>query len=609
MKRILLSLMCLGTSSSFAQNGMGVGNNNPLEMLHVSGAIKVGTDFTNGPGAPAGGAGVIRFRSGQFEGWDGSTWSTLGGGGTDADWTISGSNQYSAVTGNVGIGATTPLAKLHVDGAAELFRLRSTADNSTLSRVYVNSSPRMDFTSFAATGGQLTVYNGSGTYSTRIGSGGDSYFRFGNVGIGTDAPQQKLHVEVSGSSGQSYPILVKNIAATNAGGTGSGIGFINHNVSSNPKAAIYNERTADYGLGKMHFLMNNTSDGSGVNLSTDSRLTILSNGNIGIGTSSPASKLDINGNSSLNDNQLRLRNGSDGNHYLSYIGGSFDGAKLTGNNNVILNTITGGDALIVTGNRVGIGTSSPIAPLHVESQASAGYGNFTYYAFQSNAGSGSCCGGTVNGVSVHASGRMMASEFDAFSDARIKNVQGVSNSVEDLTALLGIEITDYTMIDKAKDIKPYKKVIAQQVETVYPQAVSKITDVVPNIYKVAFMDNGYIQLSTDLQVGSRVRLIFDEGPEMVKVIDTNSNGFYVDTKKSGNVFVYGEEVSDFRTVDYEAISMLNVSATQQLFKLITELSAENLELKAEVTELKQLGKEVEALKNWTNFHLQSSDEH
>jgi hypothetical protein len=34
--------------------------------------------------------------------------------GTDADWTISGDNMYSAVTGNVGIGISNPVAKLHV---------------------------------------------------------------------------------------------------------------------------------------------------------------------------------------------------------------------------------------------------------------------------------------------------------------------------------------------------------------------------------------------------------------------------------------------------------------------------------------------------------------
>ena len=37
-------------------------------------------------------------------------------------------------------------------------------------------------------------------------------------------------------------------------------------------------------------------------------------------------------------------------------------------------------------------------------------------------------------------------------------------------------------------------------------------------------------------------------------------------KSSKLIFVYGQEVKGFHTVDYEAISMLNVSATQQLAK-------------------------------------------
>jgi len=37
-------------------------------------------------------------------------------GGVDSDWTISGSNIYSAVSGNVGIGVTSPTAKLQVEG-------------------------------------------------------------------------------------------------------------------------------------------------------------------------------------------------------------------------------------------------------------------------------------------------------------------------------------------------------------------------------------------------------------------------------------------------------------------------------------------------------------
>ena len=50
------------------------------------------------------------------------------------------------------------------------------------------------------------------------------------------------------------------------------------------------------------------------------------------------------------------------------------------------------------------------------------------------------------------------------------------------------------------------------------------------------------------------------------------------------VFVYGREVKDFRTVDYDAISMLNVSATQELARKLETVQAENAALRRELAE-------------------------
>ena len=117
-----------------------------------------------------------------------------------------------------------------------------------------------------------------------------------------------------------------------------------------------------------------------------------------------------------------------------------------------------------------------------------------------------------------------------------------------------------------------KKVIAQQLKSVYPQAVSLQTSVIPNIYKAAEIKEGYVALQTDLKKGDKVKLIFEDdeqtNEELVKVLSTDKNGFTVDNKKEGKVFVYGKEVDDFHVVDYDAVSMLNVSATQELYKLI-----------------------------------------
>jgi hypothetical protein len=269
-------------------------------------------------------------------------------------------------------------------------------------------------------------------------------------------------------------------------------------------------------------------------------------------------------------------------------------AGLDGTNAASYWTESAGNVHRATG-FVGIGTANPTAPLHVVTQSLvSGYPNFSYYDLMQNSGIGSCCAGVVNDVSIHSAGRVMASQFNAFSDARIKNVLGISNSNEDLSTLLAIEVTDYTMKDKAKDHKPYKKVIAQQVESVYSQAVSAITDVVPDIYAVSVIKDGFVSLETDLQKGDKVKLIFDEGAEMATVVSTNAKGFKVDLQKTGNVFVYGREVNDFRTVDYEAISMLNVSATQELYKLILKQQKTIENQKTEISAQKEISEGMQS---------------
>jgi hypothetical protein len=57
---------------------------------------------------------------------------------------------------------------------------------------------------------------------------------------------------------------------------------------------------------------------------------------------------------------------------------------------------------------------------------------------------------------------------------------------------------------------------------------------------------------------------------------------------SGQVFVYGREVKDFRSVDYQAIAMLNVSATQELAKRLEQKSDEVAALEKQLTDLKKM---------------------
>ena len=190
--------------------------------------------------------------------------------------------------------------------------------------------------------------------------------------------------------------------------------------------------------------------------------------------------------------------------------------------------------------------------------------------------------------SIWAQYQVTAEAFRSFSDERIKSIVGRSDAAKDLSTIRDIEITDYHFIDKiSRGDGDQKKVIAQQLEKIYPQAVSRTTNEVPDIYQKATFEEGWVKLATDLKKGERVRLFNEEDDGVYEVLEVEKNRFRADFATDGKeVFVFGREVKDFRTVDYEAITTLNVSATQEL--------ARQLEVKD--TEIKKLQEENASLR-------------
>jgi len=189
-------------------------------------------------------------------------------------------------------------------------------------------------------------------------------------------------------------------------------------------------------------------------------------------------------------------------------------------------------------------------------------------------------------VSLHTTGTIWSGHsVIATSDARIKTIQGRSDAAADLRTLLGLHITDYAFKDPiANGHTPQKRVIAQQVEQVYPQAVNRVKGVVPDLFQKAAWKDGWVLLKTALKTGERVRLIDGQDKEeVVEVLEVGAAWFRTSfAPKGGEVFVYGREVDDFRIVDYDALSMLNVSATQELARRLAAAEAENAALKREL---------------------------
>ena len=338
-----------------------------------------------------------------------------------------------------------------------------------------------------------------------------------------------------------------------------------------------------------------------MNVFTPSLLTIdPTSGNVGINKTTPSSRLHVAGTANVTgdmtfggelslSNSKSLKARTSGNNLQSVF------TPLNASDQTIFSTAAGGfiikssdgsdlfkvgsDGYIQAG-----GSADTIGVLNVGAKTAS----FQSLArFQDN-GVNSDGGGVTGGVSISASGSLNAPKMYITSDRRVKKEIQVSDGSEDLQTLMGIEISDYRYIDElTHGSAKNKKVIAQQVESVYPQAVSKNSGVMPDIYKKALVRGGWVELETDLKVGEKVELVYPNDRSLVEVLEVKPGAFRPNVAgASDEVFVYGRQVEDFRQVDYDAIAMLNVSATQELVRELEVLRRVNQAMQLELDSIK-----------------------
>ena len=353
------------------------------------------------------------------------------------------------------------------------------------------------------------------------------------------------------------------------------------------KIALYSgPGSTSYGFGIQGGLLQIHTDtsvadvafGHGTSAAMVETMRIKGNGNVGIGTSSPAYKFDVAGAAHVTENltldsQLLMANGghiyakntagiyedcfwprADNGTYINY---GTNGFHIR--NNASTNTMTMTHSGIVS-----INGGSSVGRLNVGGGLAST--SIVYLALMNTYGADQSDRTNNFTPSIWADKEIVASTYIVVSDGRIKAELHPTDSLKDLQTLMGIEVTDYHFKDKiANGNGPQKKVIAQQVEEVYPQAVFQTTGVVPDLYNKAAVKDGWVELATDLKKGERVKLIGKTEQSVHEVLEVRDGAFRPDGQVDDEqVFVYGREVKDFRTVDYDAIAMLNVSATQEM---------------------------------------------
>ena len=161
------------------------------------------------------------------------------------------------------------------------------------------------------------------------------------------------------------------------------------------------------------------------------------------------------------------------------------------------------------------------------------------------------------------------------SDERIKEEIEDINDDTALQMILTIQPKTYKYKDKIEkgDSKVYG-FIAQQIKEVIPEAVKLNKEFIPNIYKIADLNNNQITLDFDvshmMKVDDEISIITDkEGKKIYKIVDVNDNTFTIDKSLEGDkCLVYGTKIDDFHTLDKNYIFTLNVCATQELHRII-----------------------------------------
>ncbi|MFN8209479.1 MAG: tail fiber domain-containing protein [Bacteroidales bacterium] len=262
----------------------------------------------------------------------------------------------------------------------------------------------------------------------------------------------------------------------------------------------------------------------------------------------------------------------------------------------------GGNVSVLNSGYVGIGTGTPNYPLHVATYANA---SASYGYLNSSGATGTSSG--INNYSIFAEYRIRAEEFNADSDERIKAILGASDSRNDFDVIRKIKITNFRYIDTiGKGNQVHKKVIAQELMKVLPVAVSATTGFVPSVYSKPFASYFDVEkgkmiytmgMEHGLKKGDVVKIIVSNGALNATVSEIITPlVFSIDAQKDlKEVFIYGKEVSDFLTVDYEAISMLNVSATQELIKRMEVQDRQLTEQDEKIRKLERMIEEMQLI--------------
>ncbi len=286
--------------------------------------------------------------------------------------------------GSVGINQTSPgTARLYVKG-------QGSSGFNTIFEDPVASG--YCWIQIKATGGGSNSSWQIGTYQSGLQFYNDNNSAYrvffgdnGNVGIGTTSPSTKLHLYESGTA----DVLLR---LTSANGTYDPL--IQFTGQGNDITAEGFEIWYDNDVGDVHLSTTYPNDGATIHFHTrtgaskstsNERLTILGNGNVGIGDTTVPYKLDVNGDTGIRGaNYLYLGHGAAGTNWTSRLRSSSGQFQVDVGSFRIADVGYTGTITWISGSttgNVGIGTTNPSYKLQVGGATSIGGNFYAPYAY------------------------------------------------------------------------------------------------------------------------------------------------------------------------------------------------------------------------------------
>jgi hypothetical protein len=262
-----------GSQFHFITGNVGIGTTSPSVPLHVVGNsyVQNGTFYTDA---------ITAF---------GGTSISINAGSSHLAATVNSAERMRITSaGRVGIGTTSPAEKLTVSGDANI--------TGKLAIGIASSHPSFAFYN------QLTAYfNGAVTIDdTLTQSGGGTSSFSGNVGIGTTSPSAKLHVRSAFAGSFTYETTADDLIVESNANGGMTIATAAANTGRIIFASPDDATGGEISFNASGALMKIGTTTASAQLVLQSgngseALRANSSGNIGIGTTSPAEKLEVNG--------------------------------------------------------------------------------------------------------------------------------------------------------------------------------------------------------------------------------------------------------------------------------------------------------------------------